>query len=84
LDHSFSAKYPDRQIIVLGDRGTTKAGIRGAHDLAAHLRTALGREVSWALPAGKYKDVREQIVAGQWHRGLEIGHEGSLGEKNNA
>jgi hypothetical protein len=28
--------------------------------------------VSWALPGKGFKDSREQVVAGKWHKGLSI------------
>lgn len=62
-------KIPDREIVVVGDNDTG-AGPRGAKNLAAFLRDQLKRPVAWALPRKKYKDIREQVVAGEWHKGL--------------
>jgi hypothetical protein len=66
--------YGDRPIIVVADRDNQKngkqPGAAGASVLALWLRAALLRPVSWALPAPPHKDVRDQIVAGDWHKGL--------------
>jgi len=66
------ARHPKREIVVVGDRDVGGSGGRGAEALADWLRTALRRPVAWALPRMGFKDVREQIVAGQWKRGLSI------------
>jgi hypothetical protein len=64
----------NRLIIVVGDRDKLKNGKRpgrdGAKDLALYLRMALRRPVRWALPKKDYKDIREQIVDGNWNDGL--------------
>jgi hypothetical protein len=64
----------DRDIIVVGDRDQKKNGKSVGRDaarrLAEHLTNALGQEVRWALPQSGFKDVREQIIAGEWDRGL--------------
>jgi hypothetical protein len=65
-------KYPDREIIVVGDRDEFGAGVRGAEKLANFLHEALDRPVSWALPRKRFKDSREQVLAGKWHKGLSI------------
>jgi hypothetical protein len=66
----------DHGIIVVGDRDPTKnsvsVGKRAARELAEFLRQELGRPVSWALPRPGFKDVRDQITAGQWSQGLQI------------
>jgi phage/plasmid primase-like uncharacterized protein len=69
-------RYEAREIIVVGDRdcdlnGLT-TGLDGARDLARFLRAELNRPVSWALPYHRYEDVREQVVAGDWSRGLVV------------
>jgi hypothetical protein len=68
--------YDDRDVIVVGDRDQKKngksAGRDAARRLAEYLTTALGQEVRWALPRRGYKDVRAQVVAREWDRGLII------------
>lgn len=63
-------------IIVVGDRDPVRdgksTGRDGARQLAEYLAGELGRDVAWALPRAPYKDVREQVVAGDWHRGLVV------------
>ena len=69
-------KYADRPVIVVGDRDAIKAGksagCDGARNLANYLKDALARPIGWALPAAPHKDVRDQIVAGEWLKGLEL------------
>jgi hypothetical protein len=65
-------RYPDRDVIVLGDRDRSEAGSLGAEHLARNLQTRLQRSVAWALPAKGFKDVREQVLAEKWYRGLFI------------
>jgi hypothetical protein len=65
-------RHPGREIIVVGEREESGAGQRGAEKLAAHLHDKLHRLVSWALPRKGFKDSREQVVAGQWSKGLRI------------
>jgi hypothetical protein len=66
--------YGDRPIIVVADRDRQKSGKQpgaaGASLLALCLRVALRRPVIWAFPTPPYKDVRDQIVAGDWRKGL--------------
>jgi hypothetical protein len=67
--------YADHEtVIVVGDRDKKKNGKRtgldAAKKLAEHLNTVLKQDVRWALPRRGYKDVREQIIAGEWDRGL--------------
>lgn len=61
-------------IIVVGDRDKPRNGVavgaRGAKELALYLSHELSRHITWALPQREYKDVREQICAGQWRRHL--------------
>jgi hypothetical protein len=64
--------YEDRVIIVVGDRDANQVGLNGAASLASSLRTHLGRKVICALPAEGFKDVREQVVADRWHRGIVV------------
>lgn len=64
------ALHPDREVVVVGEREASGAGVRGAEKLAAFLRETLERPVSWALPREGYKDGREQVVAGKWYKGL--------------
>ena len=70
----FLQREPHRDVLVVGDRDPEREGRRtgeaGAVALAGHLETTLGRRVRWALPAPMFKDVRDQIVAGQWEQGL--------------
>ena len=40
--------------------------------VAEYLGRALERNIAWALPRRPYKDVREQVVAGEWDRGLDV------------
>jgi hypothetical protein len=65
-------RHPGREVIVVGDRDPSRVGERGARKQAERLQEALGRPVAWALPAKGFKDVREQVVAGKWHRGLNV------------
>ena len=65
-------KYANREVIVVGEREASGAGVRGAEKLAAFLHEELERPVSWALPRKGYKDGREQVLAGKWHNGLYI------------
>ena len=65
-------KYADREVVVVGEREASGAGVRGAEKLAAFLHEELERPVSWALPRKGYKDGREQVLAGKWHKGLYI------------
>ena len=64
--------HEGRQIVVVGDRDPSKAGARGAHSLSSFLGCALQKpqQVSSALPAKGFKDVREQIAADEWGKGL--------------
>lgn len=64
-------RFPKRIIIVIGDRDRSGAGAAGAKDLAQFLTCVLGRPVYWALPKKRFKDVREQVVAGRWSAGLD-------------
>lgn len=57
-----------RPIVIVGDNDA--AGIDGARELAAELSEHFGRGVWWALPHKQFKDVREQVNAGEWSRGL--------------
>jgi hypothetical protein len=66
------AKFQDRHIIVLGDRDTNQVGICEAGGLASRLRSSLGRSVTCALPARGFKDIRDQIVAKRWYRGIDV------------
>ncbi|MFO0881783.1 MAG: hypothetical protein U0840_31175 [Gemmataceae bacterium] len=65
---------PERAVIVVGDRDRADDGSRpgrdGARDLAYMLAEDLHRPVQWALPQPSYKDVRDQVVAGDWDLGL--------------
>lgn len=69
-------RFADHDIVVVGDRDPTKNGVsvgkRAARELAEFLRQELGRPISWALPRRGFKDVRDQITAGQWSQGLHI------------
>jgi hypothetical protein len=65
-------KYPDREIVVVGEREESGAGVRGAEKLATSLHETLEWPVSWVLPRKGFKDSREQVVAGKWHKGLSI------------
>lgn len=69
------ARHPRREVIVVGEREAGGVGKRGAAKLAAYLREDLDRPVSWALPRKGYKDSREQVLAGKWHKGLSIQEE---------
>src|SRR5262249_48601521 len=62
------SRHPGREVIVVGDRDPSRVGERGARRQAERLQEALGRPVGCALPAKGFKDVREQVVAGKWHR----------------
>jgi hypothetical protein len=57
----------DRPIVVLGDHDPKDdgkwPGRDGAMDVANALRTILDRPVSWALPPGKAKDVRQWLLS---------------------
>jgi hypothetical protein len=56
-------------VIVMADRDDV--GKEGAATLASQLKQHNPNwRVRWALPRKGYKDIREQIVAGQWDRGL--------------
>jgi hypothetical protein len=72
LDHGYAAS----DIIVVGDRDAVKYGRSpgrdGAIELARFLTIELGGSVRWALPQKGYKDVREQVVAGDWAHGLVV------------
>jgi len=57
-------------LVVVGD--DDKAGRRGAEKLARHLAESLRRMVRWGLPADGHEDVREQVRAGHWGRGLRL------------
>jgi hypothetical protein len=70
--HRHPKWHVNRDIVAVGDRDSYGLGARRACQLAHDLRTALDRPVSWALPAKKFKDVREQIVAKKWKSGLII------------
>ena len=63
-------RYAGREIVVVGDRNANGIGARAAEALASHLQDALDRPAAWALPAKSFKDVREQIVARKWNKGL--------------
>lgn len=64
-----TSRFVSCSICVVGDRDpASNVGEKGAVELAAWLEASLGRPVSAALPFGEFKDVREQIVAGQWGR----------------
>ena len=65
-------RYRDREIIIVGDRDASGVGARGAEQLAVHLRTTLDRPIAWALPAKPFKDIRAQIIARKWNRGLTL------------
>jgi hypothetical protein len=65
-------RHPKRKVVVVGDRDPGGLGELGARKQAERLQVALGRPVAWALPAKGFKDVREQVVAGKWHRGLKV------------
>jgi len=64
--------FKNRKIIVVGDRDPSGTGRVGAEALALHLSLTLKRGVRWGLPAVGYKDVREQVVAGAWDKGLHL------------
>ena len=70
-------RYLDRQsgrIVVLGDNDDPESGEGvgevAARELAAGLAGRLGRRVVWALPRPGFKDIRDQIAAGEWSRGV--------------
>jgi phage/plasmid primase-like uncharacterized protein len=65
-------RHHDHAVVVVGDRDASGSGARGAKALAEHLQNALGRPVAWALPMKSFKDVREQVVADKWRRGLVV------------
>jgi hypothetical protein len=65
-------KHQEREVVVVGDRDASGAGVIGAEKLANFLHESLDRPVAWALPRKGYKDSREQVVAGKWHKGLSI------------
>jgi hypothetical protein len=65
-------RHPEREVIVVGDRDPSRVGELGARKQAERLQEALDRPVAWALPAKGFKDVREQVVAGKWRRGLKM------------
>jgi phage/plasmid primase-like uncharacterized protein len=64
-------RHADRAIIVVGDNDSG-AGVLGAQKLAEHLSVVLARLVRCALPRKGFKDIREQVVAGKWSRGLRV------------
>jgi hypothetical protein len=64
--------YEDRVMVVVGDRDANQVGLDGAARLASSLRTFLSRKVICALPAEGFKDLREQVVADRWHRGIVV------------
>ncbi|MCE9531476.1 MAG: toprim domain-containing protein [Planctomycetes bacterium] len=63
-------------VIVLGDNDEPKNGVavgpKAASDLADILGCELGQNIHWALPQPQFKDVRDQIAAGQWKARLVI------------
>lgn len=61
-----------RPVVIVGDNDA--AGMAGAKELAEHLSEHVGRAVWWALPPKKFKDVREQVNAGQWQALSPRGH----------
>jgi hypothetical protein len=69
-------RFEEREIIVVGDNDPEHngraTGRHAARNLAVLLRNKLGRPISWALPPLPHKDVREQVIAGEWARGLII------------
>ena len=68
--------YREAHIIVVGDRDGKgrRIGSLGAMRTASYLTTHLKprHHYPYALPAVGFKDVREQIVAGAWERGIEL------------
>jgi hypothetical protein len=64
------------EVVVVGDRDADRQGKAtgrdGARALAEFLSEVLGYSVPFALPAERFKDAREQIVAGRWSQGLSI------------
>lgn len=68
-------RHPGR-VVVLGDNDEPDRGkVLGevaARGLAAELTERLGRPVLWALPRPGFKDVREQVAAGEWSRGVQL------------
>lgn len=79
IAHNDNSSAP---VIVLGDNdgpsGHDGVGWRGGHECARELKAILtDRVVRWAVPRWergrvKYKDVRDQIRAGDWSRGLHV------------
>jgi hypothetical protein len=65
-------RHADQEIIVIGERDESGVGVRAAQKLTAYLHEKLDRSVSWALPRKGFKDSREQVLAGDWHKGLSI------------
>jgi hypothetical protein len=72
-------RYLERQpgrVVVLGDNdgpdGGEGLGRVAAKGLAAELAERLGRRVLWALPRPGFKDVRDQVAAGEWSRGVQM------------
>jgi hypothetical protein len=63
-------RSPDHEVIVVGDRDT--AGLDGARALAEFLEDRLDRRIKVALPRPPHKDVRDQIIAGDWANGLNL------------
>ena len=68
----FVAAFPKREIIVVGDRDGNGIGMRSAESLAKFLQAESERPIARALPREAYKDVREQVVAGNWTKGLHL------------
>jgi hypothetical protein len=68
----FLRQHPGREVIVVGDRDANGAGHRGACNLARCLSIVANGRVKAALPAGNFKDVRAQIIANKWDKGLSI------------
>jgi len=67
---------PD-SIVVVGDNDDPDSdegvGEVAARDLANRLVARLRRAVLWGLPRRGFKDVRDQITAGKWDKGLRTG-----------
>jgi hypothetical protein len=64
-------EFAGRDIVVLGDNDEKDGpGREGAFELADYLRNILDRPITWALPPTGHKDVRLQIIRGEWSKGL--------------
>ncbi len=76
---SYLARHASGGVVVVGDNDPKggdgrRVGRDAARGLAGRLAAAMpgGIPVRWALPRAGYKDVREQVAARDWERGLRL------------